>query len=246
MKTNQIHFGSPMLKYNFYFIHGFFGQSSDWQELQSELSKNINVAEVQSLELFSPDSNLQGDFTNFVEIAPRPMATENNVLVGYSLGGRLAQHMYLQNSNLWNHAFFLSSNVGLCPEVERRKAWESEWRSKFLDMPWSELQEQWSAQDIFAHDKKLQRKEEQFDREKLANSLTDWSLLNHQFDTNEFVNLNGNIHWVYGERDLKYKGLHEQFINMKLSGTFDQIKGAGHRLLDKPKDLADLLLKYLR
>ena len=72
------------------------------------------------------------------------------VLVGYSMGGRLALHALLEDSEAWSGAMIVSAHPGLQDEGERilRMAADAEWAGKALTAPWVEFLEQWESQSV--------------------------------------------------------------------------------------------------
>ena len=83
-------------------IHGNFQTPSVWKPLAENLkARNVNFDVIPvNLENYSFDGfdRWVDDFCNCVEVRS---CCEKSFLLGYSLGGRLALHASLHNSNLW-------------------------------------------------------------------------------------------------------------------------------------------------
>src|SRR4051794_21774844 len=97
-------------------IHGFLGSPSDW------LGTIPLDQTAHSLDLFSHRENESkltfpevGEFLNEkANSLPSP-----RVLLGYSLGGRIALHALLASPQLWSGAVIVSAHPGLTDDQER-------------------------------------------------------------------------------------------------------------------------------
>lgn len=167
-----------------YTLHGFLGRPSDW---------NLPDA----VDLF------QRPIVPFDEWAQQfnASALPGSVVIGYSLGGRLAMHALIQNPTHWKAAVIISAHPGL-KEEERaeRIASDQRWAKRFLNDPWEKLMTDWNKQPVFAG-QSLPRKESDFDRTVLCQVLEKWSL-GRQAQLLPAINaLPLPIFWITGELD---------------------------------------------
>lgn len=216
------------------FLHGFWGQASDWQPLINEL--NLNSSQVILPELLTPGSQW-GPHLDYKAWADKFCSslskTEKYTLVGYSMGGRLALHLAYLYPDFWSRVVLLSTHPGLWdPQgVIQRRHWEQEWKAKFLQENWSELAAAWQQQAVFAGDRPVNKEEIPGQREVLAQALENWSSVAHLFDLEELKSFKTPLYWFAGERDLKYVGLHQWLKNQGVDAQFFTIEGIGHRLI---------------
>ena len=118
-------------------------------------------------------------------VAQEAAAGERRVLLGYSLGGRLALHTLLDaafiHPGLWDAAVIVSAHPGLsvgsANERSLRIAADERWAERFERDPWPRLVNDWGAQPVFCGKPwPLARHERDFDRDELRSALSSWSL----------------------------------------------------------------------
>lgn len=239
-----------------YAIHGFLGESSDWSLIKSEVSANYkgNLNFV-SEDLFA--KNQQGilDFNKQAESIIKKIKSFDRfdgkkVLVGYSLGGRIALHILQQNPELFDHFVFLSTNPGLKNEATderlQRIANDKKWSEKISDENWDEFVKEWNAQSVFAGSANEPARDfNNYDLLKLKESMVRWSL-GKQTDFSDIIQMfNYKITWVVGSRDAKYCEIAD---SLKTKGSIkNYIKvEAGHRVwLANPQAIVQVLIKLM-
>jgi len=173
---------------------------------------------------------------------------EHPILLGYSLGGRLALHALLANPSLYKGAVIVSAHLGLKNPQERKKrlAADKQLAVKLLDMPFQAFCESWDAQAIFQGSPKMIRKEQDFDKEALIHALTAWSLGNQEDLQPQIEALSVPILYIAGSQDTKYVEIAK---NLKLKSPFSKIeivKESGHRIPWQSKEIFIKLLSEFR
>lgn len=124
--------------------------------------------------------------------------SEDNILIGYSLGGRLALQALLHSPSLWCGAILISTGLKSQPgRLDDDRAWAS----KFETMPWEDLMKLWNGQKIFQHTFTPCRNEGDFNRSHLAGALLEWSIGLQGDLLNQLKHLSVPLLWIYGERD---------------------------------------------
>lgn len=153
------------------------------------------------------------------------------VVVGYSMGGRLALQAIVDEPELWERAILFSTHKGL-EEKEARLAQDEVWATRFERDPWYEVVADWMAQPVFKGTSGPLRLESDFDRSELARQLRHFSLGRQKvMQSNKAV-------WVVGERDEAYRKLHPEALI---------IPEAGHRILfDNPKKASEIICNLSR
>ncbi len=225
------------MKVNLYALHGFLGHPSDWDFL---------TLQPLAIDIYA-DCHPQKGLWNWAHLFNHHIshnAETLNVLLGYSLGGRLALHALLDEPSLWDAAIIVSAHPGILDKEERkrRKAHDKEWSRSFLEAPWDEVIERWNTQETLRSSINLPRDESNYSREKLALALVDWSLGNQDAMHKKLERLYVPIQWLAGSQDLKFAQLaHSMTLAHPLS-SIQIVEEAGHRLpWDKPVEFQALI-----
>ena len=185
-------------------LHGFLGLPADWDFLREA-----------GFEVMSPRLDA---------IPP-----EGDVLLGYSLGGRLALRALLEGAR-YRRAVIVSAGLGLEDRVarEERRRLDDRWARKFERDPWKRLMQEWNAQTVFSGHV-IHRREEDFDRHELARQLREWSPAVLPAVTWRLHEIKIPVLWIAGDRDEKYANEGRKAVSMLPHGDFWLCPDAGHR-----------------
>ena len=241
------------MKTHYFFLHGFLGQGSDWKTIKDALKKQSSLAEFHTPSLFSP--NNQSDIKDFYpwandfnkSVRKKCKATHKKILIGYSMGGRLALHALKQDHELWDQTFILSTHPGIASHLGKarreRWLWESSWSQKFLNKPWEMLISEWDQNEVLSNSQRVPREEKSFSRSRLAQALTHWSPTKHEKDLLKPTRLIGLI----GGKDKKYLNIYQFLKEQNQFTTFEIIPDAGHRIIfDKAHIVAQKIISLSR
>lgn len=221
-----------------YALHGFLGHPSDWSNL------DIPVIPVDIHTICPPESNLwewAKHFNDSILIGNRP-----RILMGYSLGGRLACHAILQNPKLWTGAIIISAHLGLKSQKDKsqRIQHDESWIKRFEGEPWDSVMSAWNSQEVFRRSQySFERKEQEITRSQITHALRFWSLGNQDDLTSSIAEADLPILWVAGKNDLAYASSAD---SLSLSHPKSQIwlaPDAGHRV---PWECPELFQGQLR
>lgn len=209
-------------------LHGFLGNRTDWMSL--ELDKHID-ADFHYPSLFSKRQSI----TPFWEWAKsfNESVSSGSLLVGYSLGGRLAMHAVLENPHLYRGAIIISSHYGLRNLEERsaRLQHDKKWAERFMQDEWKHLISDWNSQPVFREDiHTFDREEKKFSRESLAHSLDVWSMGRQDYLKEQIEKLTVPILFIAGEQDIRYASLARTLNFSSTDSSVWIVKGAGHRV----------------
>jgi 2-succinyl-6-hydroxy-2,4-cyclohexadiene-1-carboxylate synthase len=176
-------------------LHGFLGKAEDWAPFGFE-AIDLNLLDASKpLEQIAQELNSRAG-----------EGSEPRLLIGYSLGGRLALQMLKQLPNLWKAAVLISVHLGLNNQDQKQKRIEQDeqWAQRFESEEWGSLLESWNRQPVFGRmPPSFDRCEKEFDRRWLAGALRSWSL-GRQPDMQEFLShLNLPLLWIAGEGDTR-------------------------------------------
>lgn len=252
-----------MERVNLFFLHGFLGRPSDWAAVIRQLPQNEEVRVYCPDYFQEPALNPNHLFSQWSEnfnawALAQTGGQGRNILVGYSLGGRLALHALEHNSGFWDKLVLVSTNPGFndshssleVSSQERRQRWlnDSYWAEAFMTSSWEMLLRNWNAQPVFGGgDSEPVRLEQEYTRESLSLALTQWSLA-QQKNLRSVLRANlSKIVWMVGERDEKFLAL-SQDLQREIAG-FNYVVAAAssHRVLvDKPVEIATQLRLLLQ
>lgn len=196
-----------------------------------------------------------GNFTKWTE--QFVCEGEKNVLVGYSLGGRLALHALGHAPNLWSKVVMVSVNPGFDDMFEsfdpssdeRRQRWltDSYWAEEFLKAPWETVLHGWNAQPVFGGSREEPvRLEKDYSREMLSLALTQWSLAQQKNMRPLMKEHAKKILCLVGDQDTKFVELARNLKEDITALEVETLAEASHRaLFDNPQGLGSVISKEL-
>lgn len=163
-------------------------------------------------------------------------ASADDVLIGYSMGGRLALHILERET--FAKAVIVSAGLN-APDPERL-ARDEAWARRFETGEWSSLMRDWHAQPVFGGHV-VERREEDFDRGELARQLREWSPA--VLPPPRLEAIETPILWVAGARDTRYAEVARTAVARLPHAELWICPDAGHRV---PWEQPDALVERLR
>lgn len=229
-------------------LHGFLGLPSDWDALPctSGATKPNWMPLLASLPGSPGDAALPA-----LGVALNAQA-EGGVLLGYSMGGRIALHMLLAaGAERWNRAVIVSASPGLADPAARiaRLEADGQWARRFRHESWDEVVAAWNAQAVFATDvaTPLPRKEGQFDRDHLWLAMLRGSVARQADLRPQLASVAVPVLWLAGEHDAKYVALARECAGLNPRFEFRAIPGGGHRApWTAPEAFCDAIAEFMR
>lgn len=221
-------------------LHGFLGQGSDWQLLQSQVDADWTCPS-----LFHPETNIRmNDFSEATRTLMEELAESSfDLLIGYSFGGRLALELFKRYPGLCGKMLLLSTHLGglQTAELNAKRKKDSDWAIRFLSEDWDSLMSAWNDQPLFANDLKAPRVATDYDRRKLYMALENLSLADQAMYLDLDENLREKLVFAVGRDDEKFLQLYHNYKQSQWISDF-QILPGGHRLHQPPSEpLVDLL-----
>ncbi|WP_418114064.1 2-succinyl-6-hydroxy-2,4-cyclohexadiene-1-carboxylate synthase [Vibrio scophthalmi] len=221
------------------FLHGLLGSGEDWQACIEALSDYSTVTldlpgHGRSIAISSDgfDDTCQQITLTLQSILP---PQQKLILVGYSLGGRIAMHGIANHRfdrlNL-SMAFIEGGNFGLASESARKARWQHDqgWAIRFKSEPIEQVLNDWYQQAVFSSLNHEQRQTLIAKRSAnlgsaISQMLLATSLAKQQALLEPLARSAVLIHYICGEKDSKFSQLAEQ------SGlSFSQVAQAGHNV----------------
>jgi 2-succinyl-6-hydroxy-2,4-cyclohexadiene-1-carboxylate synthase len=162
--------------------------------------------------------------------------TTGDILLGYSMGGRLA--LQLLEQQRFTKAVIVSA--GLNAPDEERRARDEEWARRFESEEWPSLMDAWNAQPVFGGHA-LARSEADYDRRELARQLREWSPA--VLPPPRLESIETPVLWIAGERDAKYVAIAQHAVARLPHAQLWICPDAGHRV---PWEQPELFIERLR
>ncbi|CAK4068666.1 2-succinyl-6-hydroxy-2,4-cyclohexadiene-1-carboxylate synthase [Vibrio sp. 16] len=233
------------------FLHGLLGSGEDWQQTLAHLmdypALSIDLPS-HGLSAFSTCHDFkeccdQISDTLLTQIAPhRPI-----VLIGYSLGARIAMngvvHNHFANLNI-QQLIVEGGNFGLQHEADKiaRLNHDSRWAKRFESEPIEQVLSDWYQQPVFSSLNHEQRQKLIAKRSanlgpQVAHMLMATSLAKQDYLLDALKSSSTTTHYICGEKDKKFSQLAEQ------SGlSFSQVVDAGHNVhVEQPDAFAAIV-----
>lgn len=235
-------------------LHGAVGAAADWREVGRALAAGGIASRALDLWRFLDGGGV--DFGQFAAALHAEAAGERGngtgrVLVGYSMGGRLALHALLERDHPWQAAVVISAHPGLEEAGERaaRRAHDAAWAAQAFAGDWGRFLENWHAQPVLAG--KLPRSADEdrqlaLRRQEIARSFIDWSLGAQQPLWDRLGEIDVPVLWIAGEEDAKFRALAERAAAATPGSVLALAPGAGHRVpSERPAWLAATIAGFL-
>ncbi|MFK7910363.1 MAG: alpha/beta fold hydrolase [Akkermansiaceae bacterium] len=229
-------------------LHGAVGSSADWRDFAQQM--RASHGEVRRLDLW-----------RFLDCCPMPLEKFGDtlaeeivrvdpepVLLGYSMGGRLALHALLARPDLWKAAVIVSAHPGLETESERasRREKDAEWSALALKSEWGDFLNQWNTQGVLAGSEMPDRTPLKDRRASIARSFIDWSLGEQENLSARLQEISCPALWMTGEHDKKFTTIAQSAVARLQNGHHRVIAGCGHRVTwEKPAEFSEECDQFL-
>lgn len=218
-------------------LHGAVGSASDWRGIATGLagrkigSRAVDLWRFLDCAPMSPSgfgSALNADVQD-------ASGKKLRVLIGYSMGGRLALHALLENNHPWQAAVIISAHPGLASEPERaaRRERDAAWASRALTDSWAAFLHDWSAQPVLqgAEIRDAQRDSRlALRRREIARSFMDWSLGAQESLWERLPEIKIPVLWIAGEKDEAYAAIAHRAAGLMSNARVAIAPDCGHRV----------------
>jgi len=162
-----------------------------------------------------------------IETPPLDAIPEHgDILLGYSLGGRLALQALLAGAN-YKRAILVSTGLGIESEVARaaRRASDEAWAQRFESEDFESVLADWNAQPVLAGPV-LSRARDDYD----PRALREWSSGALPPVASRLHELNIPTLWIAGARDTKYVAEAKKAATLTANARVVIVENAGHRV----------------
>jgi 2-succinyl-6-hydroxy-2,4-cyclohexadiene-1-carboxylate synthase len=224
------------------FLHGFMGSSADWREVMAALGDRAFCVAADlpghgaSLGLSTEAYTIEGSARAVINTLDR-LDVEHLVVVGYSMGGRLALYLALRYPGRCAGLFLESASPGLEGASERaaRRAADGSKAKRLESGDLEAFLRDWYRQPLFAplaRDENLLHRIVQARRSnepgELARSLRGMGVGNQPSLCRELEGLRVPVLAVAGELDVKYAGISSRMASINPRIKCAVIPEAGH------------------
>lgn len=209
-------------------VHGFLGLPLDWEQF----IKDNNIEDPVCINLWNdetlnPSCTLQDWGEHFID----RFKHEKIKAIGYSLGGRLLFQAFYKNPQCFESLETYSSNPFQPLELDR-DVFDSTWSEKFRTYEWAKVMDEWNHLPLFKHDTLDQREGLEPFREPLAKSLTQWSPKHQTITAKDLTPEHlERLTMYYGDRDSKYKLIHQAAKSQQPKLKIESVPHKGHRII---------------
>ncbi len=245
------------------FLHGFTGSSLDWEFLIDRLPEGFEPITIdllghgktsspKELKKYSVQSQVQ-----FLDKILTNLNIDKPILVGYSMGGRLAQSYLLSFPNNVRSIVLESTSFGLKTKAEREKRKTSDeiLANKIMNSSIEEFIDCWMNIPLFNSQNKLPlpiRKEQTENKTRtnnvigLTNSLLGFGTGNMNNYFNELEKVKTEILQITGSLDPKFTEIAIEANSLFLNSHHSIVGDAGHNVhLEKSEEFLKLLSSFL-
>lgn len=217
-------------------IHGALQTPEVWDPLEGAFTMGGNKTLLFQLEnLWQEDPGGFWEWAkNFCARVEQLGKGSRQVLIGYSLGGRLALHACLEKPGLWAAVVIIAADAGFQDDVHKARQIEIDrlWGQRFLEEDPGELIQEWDALPVFCGLPNLAFRElEKLDGKRIAAFFDRFSKGRQDDLLPRLKTLHAPpILYISGDKDIKYGKTGKALADQCPGVTHKVIKGAGHRV----------------
>ena len=228
------------------FLHGFLGCKEDWRGIISQLEGSYHCLS------FDLPAHGKSAFTleidDSIVSSIQELSVQRPVLIGYSMGGRIALSLCDKHPKFFSGLVALSAHTGLKnnKQKELRVRSEQEWIHLLLHSSSENFLQKWYEQSVFSslmhkphlYDALIQKRRVS-NPEELALILQSSSLAKQKVFRKFFI----PSYFLCGEEDGKYA---ELYSTLPKTIKMDAISNCGHVLhLENPSICAEKIKQWL-
>ena len=231
-------------------IHGNFQTAKVWHPLEERMKARFSDLEMITEDLcakqFQSFDDWTEDFCGRVEVQANG---EKSILLGYSLGGRLALHACLSRPDLWKSAIVIGADPGLESEEEKKLQLDRDrkWAERLKREPLEKLVDEWDAQSVFCgFENHAPRNLGEMDPDRLSHQFEVFSKGIQQNLVPKLAELKRPpVLFLSGEKDKKYQVIGERLAKSSSVINVQVIADAGHRVpWENPESFVQVLIDF--
>lgn len=186
------------------------------------------------------------DFCDRAELAANG---EKSVLLGYSLGGRLAFHACIHRPDLWQGVVVVGADPGLGSSEEKNQQFtrDRNWADRLKKEPLEQLVREWDEQPVFCGiENSAPRNLEELDPIQLSQQFEVFSKGLQQNLVPALSELkNPPVLFLAGEKDKKYQQIGDELAELCPVVELQWVEDSGHRVpWETPESFSRILIDF--
>ena len=216
-------------------LHGAMQTFSVWDPFLDKLCLSAQPVGVKKVDLYDNISTSLAQWAqDFCSLVRKDSFRGKPFLLGYSLGGRLAMHAYINSPHLWSGVIIVSADLGAHSEESRENilAKDLAWSKRFQSEDLESLLNEWDHAPVFCQRSNTAPRElTNLDSFKISKLLSVYSK-GRQQNLIPFLKQECGVPVLYlsGEDDHQYSKIGENLARCCLSLSHHIIPDAGHRV----------------
>jgi 2-succinyl-6-hydroxy-2,4-cyclohexadiene-1-carboxylate synthase len=231
-------------------IHGNFQTAKVWQSLGDRMKAEFSDLEMVTEDLYAKPFQGFDDWTkDFCDRAELATNGEKSVLLGYSLGGRLALHACIHRPDLWQGVVVVGADPGLGSGEEKNQQFirDRKWADRLKKEPLEHLLREWDEQPVFCGiENSAPRNLDELDPIQLSQQFEVFSKglqLNLVPSLSELKT--PPVLFLAGEKDQKYQGIGEKLSKSSSVVKAQVVADSGHRVpWENPESFCQVLIDF--
>ena len=251
-----------MSGYPVVFLHGFLGNQKEWLDIIKSLKNKYRIilfdlpghgGSVFDVNKIDKKIYEFTNTTNTIVNILKKLNVNKSMLIGYSMGGRLALNLAIKYPSIFSKVFIESASPGLETEQEilKRKANDEKTAKLIKELNFSEFIDNWYNQKVFEGIKKSLKYEDlknqrlKNDTNNIALALKGLSVANMPCLWNKLSNLKLPLYFIAGKNDEKYCIIGQRMSQYSQKISFKIVNNCGHNIhFENREEYLNLLVNF--
>ncbi len=231
-------------------IHGNFQTAKVWQSLGDRMNAEFSDLEMVTEDLYAKPFQGFDDWTkDFCDRAELATNGEKSVLLGYSLGGRLALHACIHRPDLWQGVVVVGADPGLGSNEEKNQqfARDRNWADRLKKEPLEELVREWDEHPVFCGiENSAPRNLDELDPIQLSQQFEVFSKGLQQNLVPALSELKTPpVLFLAGKKDKKYQQIGDELAELCPVVESQWVEDSGHRVpWENPESFSRILFGF--
>lgn len=213
------------------FLHGFLGSPDDWNPLTQYITQPFKALTLPG------HCGTPFDLSLLEKEIP-----EKAIIVGYSLGGRLAMDFARKFPERIDSLFILSANPGLESKREERVIQDEKWIAMIENEGMDHFLEKWYAQELFTSfslTDEIKKRRKEHDPKSLIEVLRTLSPSKLPSLWPHLKNFSFPLLFLFGENDIKYRRVGKRLMENQEVMWIPNTSHVIH--LEAPRTIAEII-----
>ena len=216
-------------------LHGSLQTALVWKPIGHAIESEFGSVQVEAVNLYENKCESFGDWREqFYEKVEQQTKGEPSLLLGYSMGGRLAMDALVNNPGMWSGGIVVGADPGLISDDARSNQLQKDlaWAQRFRTEDIQELLNEWDRLPVFCGRSNCSSREiTKLDLEKISRFFDVFSKSRQPNMLPMLSNLKTPpLLYISGCDDQKYTKIGKDLANSCLQIQNKVIPNAGHRV----------------